>query len=95
MGLNGVKHHLVPLENADIYPAQRISIILQPNQAVGNYWDSFAEVPRPTWKRSNRQPELDEVPSALGSWCPRVNISIPGGGKFRLSLEPENWFSGS
>ncbi|KAJ7325855.1 laccase-2 [Mycena albidolilacea] len=36
--LDGVEHDPVPFQNADIYAAQRISIVLNANQTVGNYW---------------------------------------------------------
>ncbi|KAJ7152137.1 laccase [Mycena filopes] len=36
--LDGVEHDPVPFQNADVYAAQRISIVLHANQTVGNYW---------------------------------------------------------
>ncbi|KAJ7839990.1 laccase [Mycena olivaceomarginata] len=36
--LDGVEHDPVPFQNADVYAAQRISIVLNANQTVGNYW---------------------------------------------------------
>ncbi|KAJ7121665.1 laccase 6 [Mycena epipterygia] len=38
MELDGVEHDPVPFQNADVYAAQRISIILHANQTVDNYW---------------------------------------------------------
>lgn len=38
MELDGVEHDPMPFQNADIYAAQRISIILNANQSVDNYW---------------------------------------------------------
>ncbi|KAJ7448513.1 putative laccase 2 precursor [Mycena latifolia] len=38
MELDGVEHDPVPFQNADVYAAQRISIILNANQSVDNYW---------------------------------------------------------
>ncbi|KAJ7203986.1 Cupredoxin, partial [Mycena rebaudengoi] len=38
MELDGVEHDPVPFQNADVYAAQRISIILHANQTIGNYW---------------------------------------------------------
>lgn len=38
MELDGVEHDPVPFQNADVYAAQRISIILHANQSVDNYW---------------------------------------------------------
>ncbi|KAJ6586497.1 laccase2 [Mycena vulgaris] len=36
--LDGVEHDPMPFQNADVYAAQRISIILNANQTVDNYW---------------------------------------------------------
>ncbi|KAK7018300.1 laccase 3 [Favolaschia claudopus] len=36
--LDGVEHDPVTFQNADVYAAQRISIVLHANQAVNNYW---------------------------------------------------------
>ncbi|KAJ6586518.1 laccase2 [Mycena vulgaris] len=36
--LDGVEHDPTPFQNADVYAAQRISIILNANQTVDNYW---------------------------------------------------------
>ncbi|KAJ7760329.1 putative laccase 1d precursor [Mycena olivaceomarginata] len=36
--LDGVEHDPMPFQNADIYAAQRISIVLNANQTVDNYW---------------------------------------------------------
>ncbi|KAJ6453953.1 laccase [Mycena sanguinolenta] len=36
--LDGVEHDPVTFQNADIYAAQRLSIVLHANQSVGNYW---------------------------------------------------------
>jgi len=36
--LDGVEHDPVAFQNADVYAAQRISIVLTANQTVGNYW---------------------------------------------------------
>ncbi|KAF9468169.1 laccase [Collybia nuda] len=38
MELDGIEHDPVPVQNVDIFAAQRISIILNANQTVGNYW---------------------------------------------------------
>ncbi|KAJ7174854.1 laccase [Mycena filopes] len=38
MELDGVEHDPMPFQNADIYAAQRLSIIVNANQTVGNYW---------------------------------------------------------
>ncbi|KAJ6514341.1 laccase [Mycena vitilis] len=38
MELDGVEHDPVAFQNADVYAAQRISIILHANQTVDNYW---------------------------------------------------------
>ncbi|KAJ7136866.1 putative laccase 2 precursor [Mycena epipterygia] len=38
MELDGVEHDPVAFQNADVYAAQRISIILNANQSVDNYW---------------------------------------------------------
>ncbi|KAJ7624386.1 laccase 3 [Roridomyces roridus] len=38
MELDGVEHDPVPFQNADIYAAQRISLILNANQSISNYW---------------------------------------------------------
>ncbi|KAJ7164376.1 putative laccase 1d precursor [Mycena filopes] len=38
MELDGVEHDPVPFQNADVYAAQRISVILHANQSVSNYW---------------------------------------------------------
>ncbi|KAJ8520191.1 hypothetical protein ONZ45_g2992 [Pleurotus djamor] len=35
---DGVEHDPTPAQNVDIYAAQRVSIILNANQTVGNYW---------------------------------------------------------
>ncbi|KAJ7890152.1 laccase-1 [Mycena olivaceomarginata] len=36
--LDGVEHDPMPFQNADVYAAQRISIVLNANQTVDNYW---------------------------------------------------------
>ncbi|KAF7316551.1 putative Laccase-1 [Mycena indigotica] len=36
--LDGVEHDPVPFQNADVYAAQRISVVLHANQSVDNYW---------------------------------------------------------
>ncbi|KAJ7620440.1 putative laccase 1d precursor [Roridomyces roridus] len=36
--LDGVEHDPVAFQNADVYAAQRISIVLNANQSVSNYW---------------------------------------------------------
>ncbi|KAJ7318522.1 laccase [Mycena albidolilacea] len=36
--LDGVEHDPVPFQRADVYAAQRISVVLHANQTVGNYW---------------------------------------------------------
>ncbi|KAF7325605.1 putative Laccase-1 [Mycena kentingensis (nom. inval.)] len=36
--LDGVEHNPEPFQEADVYAAQRISIVLNANQTVGNYW---------------------------------------------------------
>ncbi|KAI0322955.1 laccase 6 [Amylostereum chailletii] len=36
--LDGTEHDPVEVQNADIYAAQRISVVLTANQPVGNYW---------------------------------------------------------
>ncbi|KAJ6540213.1 laccase [Mycena vulgaris] len=38
MELDGVEHDPMPFQNADVYAAQRISLILHANQTVDNYW---------------------------------------------------------
>ncbi|KAJ7683763.1 putative laccase 1d precursor [Mycena rosella] len=38
MELDGVEHDPTPFQNADVYAAQRISLILHANQTVDNYW---------------------------------------------------------
>ncbi|KAJ7920599.1 laccase 3 [Mycena leptocephala] len=38
MELDGVEHDPVAFQNADVYAAQRISLILHANQSVDNYW---------------------------------------------------------
>ncbi|KAJ7176104.1 putative laccase 1d precursor [Mycena crocata] len=38
MELDGVEHDPVAFQNADVYAAQRISLILNANQSVDNYW---------------------------------------------------------
>ncbi|KAF7342452.1 putative Laccase-1 [Mycena venus] len=38
MELDGVEHDPMPFQRADIYAAQRISLILNANQSVDNYW---------------------------------------------------------
>ncbi|KAJ7628126.1 putative laccase 1d precursor [Mycena polygramma] len=38
MELDGVEHDPMPFQNADVYAAQRLSIILHANQSVSNYW---------------------------------------------------------
>ncbi|KAJ6616355.1 laccase [Mycena sp. CBHHK59/15] len=38
MELDGVEHDPMPFQNADVYAAQRISVILHANQSVDNYW---------------------------------------------------------
>ncbi|KAF8896583.1 laccase 6 [Infundibulicybe gibba] len=38
MEFDGIEHDPVPVQNVDIYAAQRVSIILHANQTVGNYW---------------------------------------------------------
>jgi len=38
MELDGVEHDPVPFQNADVYAAQRISLILNANQTIDNYW---------------------------------------------------------
>ncbi|KAG5354129.1 laccase, multicopper oxidase, benzenediol:oxygen oxidorectuctase [Termitomyces sp. Mn162] len=38
MELDGIEHDPVPVQNFDIYAAQRVSVILHANQTVGNYW---------------------------------------------------------
>ncbi|PFH53178.1 multicopper oxidase [Amanita thiersii Skay4041] len=36
--LDGVEHNPFPAQNVDIYAAQRVSIVLNANQTVDNYW---------------------------------------------------------
>ncbi|KAJ7889561.1 laccase-1 [Mycena olivaceomarginata] len=36
--LDGVEHDPMPFQNADVYAAQRISIVLNANQSIDNYW---------------------------------------------------------
>ncbi|KAJ7211771.1 laccase [Mycena pura] len=36
--LDGVEHDPMPFQNADIYAAQRLSIVLHANQSIDNYW---------------------------------------------------------
>ncbi|KAJ6571287.1 laccase 6 [Mycena capillaripes] len=36
--LDGVEHDPVPFQNADVYAAQRISVVLHANQTINNYW---------------------------------------------------------
>ncbi|KAJ7136874.1 laccase [Mycena epipterygia] len=36
--LDGVEHDPMPFQNADVYAAQRLSIVLHANQSVDNYW---------------------------------------------------------
>ncbi|KAJ7024886.1 putative laccase 2d [Mycena alexandri] len=38
MELDGVEHDPTPFQNADIYAAQRLSIIVTANQSIDNYW---------------------------------------------------------
>ncbi|KAF8896582.1 laccase [Infundibulicybe gibba] len=38
MEFDGIEHNPVPAQNVDVYAAQRVSIILNANQTVGNYW---------------------------------------------------------
>ncbi|KAJ7113583.1 laccase 6 [Mycena epipterygia] len=38
MELDGVEHDPMPFQKADVYAAQRLSIILHANQSVDNYW---------------------------------------------------------
>ncbi|KAJ7018613.1 laccase [Mycena alexandri] len=38
MELDGVEHDPTPFQNADIYAAQRLSIIVAANQSIDNYW---------------------------------------------------------
>ncbi|RDB26212.1 Laccase-1 [Hypsizygus marmoreus] len=38
MEFDGIEHDPVPAQNFDIYAAQRVSIILNANQTVNNYW---------------------------------------------------------
>ncbi|SJL08430.1 probable Laccase-1 [Armillaria ostoyae] len=38
MEFDGVEHDPVTVQNIDIYAAQRVSVILEANQPIGNYW---------------------------------------------------------
>ncbi|KAI0321789.1 laccase 6 [Amylostereum chailletii] len=38
MELDGTEHDPVPVQNVDVYAAQRVSVILEANQTVDNYW---------------------------------------------------------
>jgi iron transport multicopper oxidase len=36
--LDGTEHDPVTVQNVDVYAAQRVSVILNADQAVDNYW---------------------------------------------------------
>ncbi|KAJ7820957.1 laccase [Mycena leptocephala] len=55
MELDGVEHDPTPFQRADIYAAQRISLILKANQSVDNYW---IRAP-PTGGNAKNNPNLD------------------------------------
>ncbi|KAJ7183852.1 laccase-2 [Mycena filopes] len=58
MELDGVEHDPVPFQNADIYAAQRLSIIVNANQTKDNYWVRLTPVGGSPANNPNFDPNL-------------------------------------
>ncbi|KAJ7616530.1 laccase 14 [Roridomyces roridus] len=106
MELDGVEHDPMPFQNADIYAAQRISLILNANQSISNYWPtpplfdingiSYVSPSLPVLLQllSGAAQPTDFMPSEQVIVLPTnaiVDIVIPGAGAHPFHLHGHNF----